>query len=66
MTQEQRETTDREREISIHLDGVALGLSPFVREIFARVILAMLGALKGVDAPRQIEISIRVKEGPSS
>jgi len=26
----------------------------------------MLGTLKGVDAPRQIEISIRVKEGPSS
>ncbi len=57
-----REPMDPEEEIVIRIDGVRLGLSPFVRQMVSDVIMAMLRNLKGVEDPERIEISLRLRQ----
>jgi len=61
MGQEMEANRPSDEDIVIHVDGVRLGMAPFVRQMVYATILAMLGSLKGVENPRRIDISLRVR-----
>jgi len=53
--------SEREREVSLKVDGKAIPLNPFVKDFLVNTIKGMLTSLKGCKHPRQIEI--RIEEG---
>lgn len=50
-------------DVQITVDGQPLGLAPFVREMIATVVYAMVGNLKGVEQPRQLVLTITRADG---
>lgn len=46
-------------ELEVTVDGVALGMTPFVSRIVISVVVALIRALKGAENARTIEIRVR-------
>lgn len=46
-------------ELEVTVDGVALGMAPFIRRIVGSAVVALITALKGAENARTIEIRIR-------
>ena len=49
--------------VRLEVDGRDIELNPFVRQLFAGVIRGLIGALKGVDQPRKVVISVESPMG---
>lgn len=48
-------------ELEVRVDGVPLGMVPFVQKMVAGTIVGMIGTLKGAEDAREIEIRVRRK-----
>lgn len=48
-------------DIEITVDGMPLGMTPFVRKILCSTVIGMVAALKGGENARTIEIRVRRK-----
>ena len=46
-------------ELEVKVDGMPLGLVPFVREMVAGAIVGMITTLRGAENAREIEIQVR-------
>jgi len=55
------EEESREIDIEIAVDGMPLGLTPFVRRLLSSTLLGMVSALKGGENAKTIEIKVRRK-----
>ena len=49
-------------EMEVKVDGMPLGLVPFVREMMAAAIVGMITTLRGAENAREIEIRVRRKD----
>lgn len=54
--------SNREREVSLKVDGRSIPLSPFVSDFLTKAIKGMLSALKGCETAKHIEIHIEGEE----
>jgi len=50
-----------ELDLEVKVDGVPLGMVPFVREMVAGAIVGMITTLRGAENAREIEIRVRRK-----
>ena len=50
-----------ELDLEVKVDGVPLGMVPFVREMVAGAIVGMITTLRGAENAREIEIQVRRK-----
>ena len=48
-------------EIEVKVDGAPLPMVPFVRKLMAAAIVGMVGALRGGEDAREIEVRVRRK-----
>jgi hypothetical protein len=48
-------------EIEVTVDGAPLPMVPFVRKLMAAAIVGMVGALRGGEDAREIEVRVRRK-----
>lgn len=55
------EQESEDLQIEIVVNGVSLGMLPFVRRILSSTVLGMVAALKGGEDAREIEIRVKRK-----
>jgi hypothetical protein len=48
-------------EVKLVINGKKVGLNPYVKSVYAGVVLALAGTLKNVDEPEKIEITVEKK-----
>ncbi len=48
--------------IDLKVNGKPVVLNPFVSEMISKVVIAMVGCLKGMEKPEKVEIGIAVRE----
>jgi hypothetical protein len=51
---------DREYEIELTVNGKKVGMNPYVKSVFVKVVLGLVESLKNTENPE--EISIRIKK----
>ena len=55
-----------ESDISLFINGKQVFIKPFVKEIIAKTLLAMVSTLKGIGEIKNLDISIRNKQGSTA
>jgi hypothetical protein len=57
----QEELMPEELELAVKVDGKSLEMLPFVQEMVAATVLAVVGTLKGAEQAREIQVTVRRK-----
>lgn len=58
---ERRFLSIKEDEAALYINGKEVPMNPYIRELFTRILLALLSTLKGTGKPGDIEMWLRLK-----